>query len=161
MEDLVDLQEQFLHNIVAYQLEIDLANEVRYILLAAREEVVHTDDLQCQAPCWFWYARKGVSQPVIFDCTHIFVKAQARNSAGRNVAMSGVPGSGCRAYMVAPLDEICAKVRADKTSASRHQDSIPFDPGLCFNLGLPILLLRVIEILRQKIGFTTAHLSSP
>ena len=49
VEDLVDLQEQLLHDVVAYQLKVDLADEVRHILLAAREEVVDTDDLQRQS----------------------------------------------------------------------------------------------------------------
>lgn len=45
MVDLVDLQQDGLHNIVADEFEIGLADEVRDVLLAAGEEAVEADDL--------------------------------------------------------------------------------------------------------------------
>lgn len=44
--DLVHLQEQLLHHIMPDQLKVRLAQQVCHILLAACEEVVHTDHLQ-------------------------------------------------------------------------------------------------------------------
>lgn len=46
--DLVHLQQQLLHHIVPDQLKVVLADEVRDVLLAACEEVVHADDLQLE-----------------------------------------------------------------------------------------------------------------
>ncbi len=43
---LVHFQEQLLHHIMPDELKVDLANEVRHVLLAACEKVVHADDLQ-------------------------------------------------------------------------------------------------------------------
>lgn len=43
--DLVHLQHQALRDVVPDQLKVGLANEARDVVLAAREEVVHADDL--------------------------------------------------------------------------------------------------------------------
>jgi hypothetical protein len=43
--DLVHFQQQLLHNVVAYQLKVCLAQQVCHVLLAASEEVVHADHL--------------------------------------------------------------------------------------------------------------------
>ncbi len=44
--DLVHLQHQFLHNIMPDRLKVGLAQQVLYVVLAAREEVVYADYLQ-------------------------------------------------------------------------------------------------------------------
>ncbi len=49
MVDLVHLQQQLLYHNVPDQLKIVLANQVRNVLFAAREKIVHTDDLHSDA----------------------------------------------------------------------------------------------------------------
>jgi hypothetical protein len=45
MVDLINFQEDWLHNIVSDKLKVDLVKEVHYVFLAASEEVVKADHL--------------------------------------------------------------------------------------------------------------------
>jgi len=50
------------------------------------------------------------------------------------------------AYMVTPLYQVRAQVRAHKTSSACHQDSVPLDPGLGLDDGLvPLLHLNLLH----------------
>lgn len=46
MVDLVHFQQDGLHHVMPDQLKVELAQQVGDVVLAAREEVVHADDLQ-------------------------------------------------------------------------------------------------------------------
>ncbi len=90
MVDLVHLEHNGLHHIVADKLKVGLANQVSNVLLAAGEEVVQADDLG---------ARRNCGSALI-------------------VATAPLSKQDCYPYMVTTVDKVFTKVAANETGSA-------------------------------------------
>ncbi len=130
MVDLVHLQHDWLNHVMADELEVGEADEVGYILPAAREKVVQADDL--------WTKAHSVPTSAAAPAS----LAVPMGAEGLDETLTR-PGTQASTHVVATLHQEVTQVAAHKASTACNEDTLALHAWLGLHQGLLLVVVPV------------------